>query len=358
MRPGLSTPCGSKLSFTRAGQRRKAGGSGSNTSTAARTRGGRAHRASRGRRPRHARAHERGACASSEAAAPPRQAAGPVVEHLGLGSVRQARGPTSAPRDGAVEMRQTPRRCRARPSRRRMGVALRAMARSTASREGASSSRCTSVRARRTAPRASSSTLLRCATEGATPSSRKAVTARAAPMRFGNARRRAAAGRCAAAETSAKEPMTAAMTLAGGGIVKAEHQNGHLGLGARQHLERHVGHRRERAPGAGEQLAEVVAGDVLHHAAAGLEGLAAAGNRGEAEKMVARGAGLDAPRAGEVGGEHAADRARSPAASRAAGRNPSARRRAAGRLRRAAPRSRRAACRPWPTAPAPPARRA
>ena len=48
------------------------------------------------------------------------------------------------------------------------------------------------------------------------------------------------------------------------------------------------------------KLAEVVAGDVLHHAAAGFEGLAAPGDGGEAEKMVARGAGLDAPRPGEI----------------------------------------------------------
>ena len=82
-----------------------------------------------------------------------------------------------------------------------------------------------------------------------------------------------------------------------------------FGFGARQHLDGDVGHHRERAPGAGEQLAQVVAGDVLHHAPARLEGLAAAGDRREAEEMIARGAGLDAARAGEVRGERAADRA-------------------------------------------------
>ena len=46
--------------------------------------------------------------------------------------------------------------------------------------------------------------------------------------------------------------------------------------------------------------------------------------------MIARGAGLDPPRARQVGRERAAERARVRPARRAAGRNPSARRRAAG----------------------------
>ena len=50
-------------------------------------------------------------------------------------------------------------------------------------------------------------------------------------------------------------------------------------------------------------------GDVLHHAAAGLEDLAAAVDGAHAQQMVARRAGADAARAGDVGGEHAADRA-------------------------------------------------
>ena len=89
------------------------------------------------------------------------------------------------------------------------------------------------------------------------------------------------------------------------------------GLG--QHLDGDVGHRRERAPGAGQQLAQVVAGDVLHHAAARLDGLGAAGHRGDAEEMVARGAGLDAARAGEIGGERAADACPAPASPPSSG---------------------------------------
>ena len=74
-----------------------------------------------------------------------------------------------------------------------------------------------------------------------------------------------------------------------------------------QHLDGDVGHGGERAPGAGQHLAHVVAGDVLHHAAARLDGLGAAGHRGDAEEMVARGAGLDAARAGQIGRDRAAD---------------------------------------------------
>ena len=46
-------------------------------------------------------------------------------------------------------------------------------------------------------------------------------------------------------------------------------------LRPRQHLEGHLGEDAERAPGAGHQLDEVEAGDVLHDAAAGLDHLAA-----------------------------------------------------------------------------------
>ena len=82
-----------------------------------------------------------------------------------------------------------------------------------------------------------------------------------------------------------------------------------LGFRPRQRLDRDVGHDGERAPGASQKLAEVVAGNVLHHAAAGFERLAASGNRAEAKEMVAGGAGLDAPWAGEVRRECATDRA-------------------------------------------------
>ena len=45
---------------------------------------------------------------------------------------------------------------------------------------------------------------------------------------------------------------------------------------------------RERAPGAGHRLAEIVAGDVLHHPPAGFEDLAPAIHALDAEHMIAR----------------------------------------------------------------------
>src|SRR5207247_7573763 len=74
-----------------------------------------------------------------------------------------------------------------------------------------------------------------------------------------------------------------------------------------------------RAPGARDQLAEVVAGDVFDHPAAGLESFAAAGHRREAEEMVAPGAGLDPARAGNVRRQRAADRAAAGDAAENAG---------------------------------------
>ncbi len=94
---------------------------------------------------------------------------------------------------------------------------------------------------------------------------------------------------------------------AGARVVEARHQHGRFGLRLGQDFHGDVGHRAQRAPGAGEQFAQVVAGDVLDHAAARLDGVAAAGHRGDAQKVVARGARLDAARAGEIGGDHAAD---------------------------------------------------
>ena len=67
--------------------------------------------------------------------------------------------------------------------------------------------------------------------------------------------------------------------------------------GTRQDLEGHLAQDRQRAPAARQAAAQVDAGDVLHDAAAGLEHLAAAVDRPDAQQMVARGAGADAPRA-------------------------------------------------------------
>ena len=58
---------------------------------------------------------------------------------------------------------------------------------------------------------------------------------------------------------------------------------------------------------AGEQLAEVETGDVLQHAAAGVDDLAASGDRPDAHDVVAHRAPGDAARAGQVGGDDAAE---------------------------------------------------
>ena len=95
----------------------------------------------------------------------------------------------------------------------------------------------------------------------------------------------------------------------GGRIVEAADNDRRLGLRLGQHLDCYVGHSAERAPGAGKQLAQVVAGDVLHHAPARLDCLSASGDGGETEEMVARSAGFDAAWAGEIGRDYTADRA-------------------------------------------------
>ncbi len=64
-----------------------------------------------------------------------------------------------------------------------------------------------------------------------------------------------------------------------------------------QHLDGNVGHRHQRAPGAGQHLAH--AGDVLDHAAARLWSRHAS-HRRAAEEVIARGAGLEAARAGQL----------------------------------------------------------
>ena len=91
-------------------------------------------------------------------------------------------------------------------------------------------------------------------------------------------------------------------------VVQAGDQHRARLLARRQHLHRDLAQYGQRAERSGHQLAQVVAGDVLHHPAAGFEGLAPAADADEAEEMVARRAGLDAPRPGQVGHQDAAER--------------------------------------------------
>ena len=117
-------------------------------------------------------------------------------------------------------------------------------------------------------------------------------------------------GRCAAPDTSQDDPIASAMRLRGAPVIEAQSAPRVVSVSARGSVLMVTSVMApERAPGARHQLAEIVAGDVLHHAAAGLEGLAAAGHRCHAEEMVARGARLDPARSGQIGSEHAADRA-------------------------------------------------
>ncbi len=89
-------------------------------------------------------------------------------------------------------------------------------------------------------------------------------------------------------------------------VETGEHERSRL-LRRRQHLDADLGQHRERAVGARHQLREVVAGDVLHHATAGLELLAAAAHGVEAQEMIAGRALLYPARTREIAEQHAAE---------------------------------------------------
>ena len=114
-------------------------------------------------------------------------------------------------------------------------------------------------------------------------------------------RRSAGPGRCAAPDTSNGEPSAAVIARLAARSSRPRSTSVRSLSGLRHHLQRHLGHDRERAPGTRQQLAEVVAGDVLHHLAAGLEAVAEAGHRMRAEQMIARPARPDAARARQPG---------------------------------------------------------
>jgi hypothetical protein len=80
-------------------------------------------------------------------------------------------------------------------------------------------------------------------------------------------------------------------------------------LRLRQDLDRHLLQGRQRAERPRQQFRQIVAGDILDHLAARLERLAAAADRAEAEKMVARRPRPDAARSRQVAGDDAAERA-------------------------------------------------
>ncbi len=195
--------------------------------------------------------------------------------------------------------------------------------------------------------------------EGAIPSRRSAVTARPALATAATGILAATlGGRCAAPETSHDEPMQAAMASAARASVRPSTSTVATSSARGSTLMRELRHHRERAPGTGEQFRQIVAGDVLHHAPAGLEDFAASRDRAHAEREIARRAGLDPPRPGEIDRERAAERRGTRRTAEQADRDRAARRRAPGSCPRAASRFRQAACLREPRAPVPPARRA
>ena len=135
--------------------------------------------------------------------------------------------------------------------------------------------------------------------------------------------------------------------------------HGRLGFGLGQRLHRHLGQDGERAPGARHQLAEIVAGDVLHHPARPTGRSRRARTPPTKPSRWSRAAPAVIRRGPD---RLAAMRAPDAAAPCCAAQElPAVHRLESEPLPlggRPAPRSRRAACRPWRSAPAPRARRA
>src|ERR1700730_17048494 len=96
----------------------------------------------------------------------------------------------------------------------------------------------------------------------------------------------------------------------GGAIVHAKYNERRFGFCLRQNLEGNFAENSERTPRPGQQFAQIEPSDVLDHATAGLEGLAASRYRDDAEKMIARGADADTTRPGHVRRQHATDGAK------------------------------------------------
>ena len=242
MRPALSTPCGSKLWPAPASSTRPAGraraedvDSGAHSGRRADQRGMSAGGCDSG-------AHER-RWASLDGGTPPRQGRRPSRRAVRHPPLRQ-RAADSAPRAGAVEMRRRDRV----PDRPLDGNGATSRIARQNARDAASLER---RRAGRTAPVASAARPCACATEGDAfePERRRRAPTpcrRCAPQRH---------RQVGSADTSATSPIAAAIALRAVASSRLEEQHGPLGLGARQRLDRHVGHGRQRAPRAGQEFA-------------------------------------------------------------------------------------------------------
>ena len=282
-RPGIEDAPGSKLSFTRLSTPASAGilrlehrdaprAAAAAPAPASHVRPCRARRGAR-RRARRVlvRARQR----------QPDKPAGPIVDHLGI-------------RLGARWRRERRHRSSARSKAARAPGRPTGRWRRTATHRG-SRARTHATRPRPAWPRprrkafSSSQRGLAVATDGATPSRRNAVTAlpaaAASPTRGDRAPAHAPPPRHRRPSRSRRSSPRSRRRHRGPAAAPSprSQRRGRV-------LMRHVGHDCQRAPGAGQQLAQIVAGDVLHHPPARLEGLAAARDRRHAEEMVTRGA--------------------------------------------------------------------
>ena len=293
MRPGSSTPAGSKLALMPRGELHQRLGQRLEHVDRGAHRVRRAHqRRMAARRPCEPHARMRRAGVTLGSASEPDQAAAPIVKPARRKLRRRA------PRSSAGALR---RRDRDAPDR---GVARGRRGRSTSRTSRQSSSLASRIERRRPCRNraaASASAFDPVARPTlAKPSSRSSVRAlrladaggqmRRARHLEGRAERRRRAPRWRARRTSPSMTSVASR------------------LRHRQHLEGDLGEEAERAEGAGHELHEIEPGDVLHHPAAGLDHLAAAVDEAHADQANRGGAGLDAARAGDIAGRDAADR--------------------------------------------------
>src|SRR6185437_10291855 len=278
MRPRLRMRFGSKLSFKRSVSASTAGGRGWNTGTLARSASGARMSVAWPERSaaRIAAAPPSSAPAIANQTRPPPQSR---TERASSVFRIAARKPGAAL--GATETRQMVRA-------RSPGAASGATSRSERHRPCESASSRISAVPKRCSSRAA--TVMRASTDGTGPSTRSTVAAlspTATPC-----------GRCAAPLGSCAELSVSVMA--------AQHERARR-FGPRQNFHGNFGQGRERAVGAGHELAKIITGDVLDDAPAGFERLAAAADPGEAEKMIARRALADAARPGEIACKDAAD---------------------------------------------------
>ena len=307
MRPGFRMPCGSSAAFTRRVMRASGSGSGGTTSTAVRSDSG--ARISIQVPPAAVAAASTAACAASVAGAgDPDQAAAPVEiaprtdrvrqrpQHGGPGRRTHRNPPDRVGRLGR-QRRQVAHRPPHRARRRIVEDLASSVAEVVAQPGGAIGHRCGEILDAHQA------------TERPKPAS--------AGTRRGRLRRQPRGGRDAVRRAKRRRQRRHARRR----VQAGQHDRADR-FRRRQHLQRDLGDDAQRAVAAGQQLAQVETGDVLQHAPAGVDHLAVPGDRADAQHVIAHRAPGDAPRAGQVGRDHAAQRlrlARAESAARSGG---------------------------------------